>query len=139
MPVDTQAPPSVGDPNIDLLSWDDVNNRQMTERAAVEEADAYILELVRTFAKAMQCLTQYQCQDAIDELERLPIEQQHSPWVLTLIGRACYEKLDYVKVCFDTQFRSRHERVQAPYSLAPWIRNFAGREMFPAGARPRSI
>jgi anaphase-promoting complex subunit 3 len=98
MPIDARRLGSPGNIDVDPLSWDDVNNQQMAERVAVEEADAYILELVRIFAKAVQCLAQYQCQDAIDELERLPIEQQHSPWVLTLTGRACYEKLDYVKV-----------------------------------------
>jgi len=47
------------------------------------------------FAKAVQALAKYDCQAALDELDKLPSEQQHSAWVYTLIGRAFYEKVDY--------------------------------------------
>ena len=71
---------------------------QMIERIAVEEADAYILELVRLFAKAVQNLARFQCQAAVEDLEALPTEQQRSATVMTLLGRSYFERMDYAKV-----------------------------------------
>lgn len=96
--IESQPPVIATETNGSSLSDHEASTKQAAERAAVNEADTYILELVRIFAKAVQSLARYQCQEAIDELERLPLEQQRSPWVMTLTGRACYEKLDYVKV-----------------------------------------
>lgn len=68
------------------------------DQQAKREADAYITDLVRIFARAVQCLAKFQCQETVDALEMLPHEQQMSPWVMTLLARAYYEKLEYAKV-----------------------------------------
>ncbi|KAF8652689.1 hypothetical protein AX16_004194 [Volvariella volvacea WC 439] len=70
------------------------------ELAAQEEyeselADHYIYNLIRRFASATRALAMYDCQKCLDELEQLPHVHQRSPWVLAMVGRAHYEKLDY--------------------------------------------
>ncbi|KAH8833541.1 hypothetical protein DL96DRAFT_1577418 [Flagelloscypha sp. PMI_526] len=91
----SQSPPPVGihmeqsppaDPSYDTLSG---------TRGEDEQADSYIYELLRRFAKAARSLAHYQCQECIDELSDLPPRHQQSPYVLVLVGRAHYEKLDY--------------------------------------------
>ena len=67
-------------------------------RADTEAADAYIMDLVRTFARAAQALAQYRSTDVLEELESLPEEQKRSASVMVLIGRAEYERADYTKV-----------------------------------------
>ncbi|CAE6520789.1 unnamed protein product [Rhizoctonia solani] len=66
-------------------------------RVETEAADAYIMDLVRTFARAVQALAQYRSADVLDELESLPEEQKRSASVMVLIGRAEYERADYIK------------------------------------------
>ncbi|KAG9096364.1 anaphase-promoting complex subunit cdc27 [Ceratobasidium sp. UAMH 11750] len=66
-------------------------------RADTDAADVYIMDLVRTFARATQALAQYRSADVLEELEALPEEQKRSASVMVLIGRAEYERADYVK------------------------------------------
>lgn len=72
-------------------------------RVEAEAADAYIMDLVRTFARAVQALAQYRSADVLEELESLPEEQKRAASVMVLIGRAEYERADYTKVgaCLD--------------------------------------
>ncbi|KDQ12386.1 hypothetical protein BOTBODRAFT_161987 [Botryobasidium botryosum FD-172 SS1] len=65
------------------------------EESQIAAADGYILGLVRILAKAVQALARYECQAALDELDKLPSQQQSSAWVYTLIGRAHYEMVNY--------------------------------------------
>ncbi|KAF8682246.1 Tetratricopeptide repeat [Rhizoctonia solani] len=67
------------------------------ERAETEAADAYIMDLVRTFGRAVQALAQYRSADVLEELESLPEEQKRAASVMVLIGRAEYERADYTK------------------------------------------
>ncbi|QRW00722.1 anaphase-promoting complex subunit 3 [Ceratobasidium sp. AG-Ba] len=66
-------------------------------RAETDAADVYIMDLVRTFARATQALAQYRSADVLEELEALPEEQKRSASVMVLIGRAEYERADYIK------------------------------------------
>jgi anaphase-promoting complex subunit 3 len=84
----------------DAAKWD-VKQQHLLEQQAVDEADAYILELIRIFAKAIQAMGKFRCQDVIDQLELLPEEQQYSATVMTLLGRAFFEKLDYIRVRYN--------------------------------------
>lgn len=97
MSVDTNtsiiSPMDVGD----ISRWE-VAQQHAAEQQAVADADAYILELVRIFARAVQAMARFQCEDVIEQLDLLPLEQQYSPTVMTLLGRAFFEMLDYVKV-----------------------------------------
>lgn len=68
------------------------------ETIEFEAADNYIYELMKIFARATQNLACYRCQAAVDELDRLPDDQQKSPSVMILVGRAQYELNEYAKV-----------------------------------------
>lgn len=97
MSVDTNASAiSPLDPG-DISRWD-IAQQHTVEQQAVAEADAYILELVRIFTRAVQSMARFQCEEVIEQLNLLPLEQQYSPTVMTLLGRAFFEMLDYVKV-----------------------------------------
>jgi anaphase-promoting complex subunit 3 len=98
MDEDIQSPRSPSNSIAPRSPRSDISTAPRQEDADIEAADAYVLELVRIFARAVRALARYECHSVIDELERLPVEQQRSPWVLTMIGRAEYEMLEYVKV-----------------------------------------
>ncbi|KAK0210591.1 hypothetical protein DFS33DRAFT_1294196 [Desarmillaria ectypa] len=61
----------------------------------MELADNYVYDLMRQFAIATRALTLFDSARCLDELMQLPEEHQKTPWVLSLIGRAHYEKADY--------------------------------------------
>lgn len=61
----------------------------------MELADNYVYDLMRRFAIATRALTLFDSTKCLDELMQLPGEHQKTPWVLSLIGRAHYEKADY--------------------------------------------
>ena len=63
-----------------------------------EMAEYYLYNLIRKFASATKALAVYDCQKCLSELEQLPHTHQKSPWVLAMVGRAHYEKLDYTAV-----------------------------------------
>jgi anaphase-promoting complex subunit 3 len=68
------------------------------ESIEFEAADNYIYELMKIFARATQNLACYRCQAAVGELDKLPDDQQKSPSVMILVGRAQYELNEYAKV-----------------------------------------
>jgi anaphase-promoting complex subunit 3 len=98
MSVDTNASAISTLDTGDISRWE-IAQQHLAEQHAVTEADAYILELVRIFARAVQAMARFQCEEVIEQLDLLPLEQQYSPTVMTLLGRAFFEMLDYVKVC----------------------------------------
>jgi hypothetical protein len=61
-------------------------------------AEHHLYNLIRKFASATKALAVYDCQKCLSELEQLPHAHQKSPWVLAMVGRAHYEKLDYTAV-----------------------------------------
>jgi anaphase-promoting complex subunit 3 len=61
-------------------------------------ADHYVYELVRTFAKATRALALYDTQACLDILDTLPTAHQRSPWVMSMVGKAHYEKTEYAAV-----------------------------------------
>lgn len=98
MSVDTNASAISALDTGDISRWE-IAQQHLAEQQAVAEADAYILELVRIFSRAVQAMARFQCEEVIEQLDLLPLEQQYSPTVMTLLGRAFFEMLDYVKVC----------------------------------------
>jgi len=67
------------------------------EAIEFEAADNYIYELMKIFARATQKLAQYESQAAVEELDKLPDDQQSSPSVMLMVGRAQYELNQYMK------------------------------------------
>ncbi|KAF9466329.1 hypothetical protein BDZ94DRAFT_1187704 [Collybia nuda] len=96
----SQSPPSVAhSPRSEVSpspsNWTSAHEQAAQDEYEAELADHYIYNLTRCFASATRALAVYDCQKCLDELEQLPHAHQRTPWVLALVGRAHYEKLDF--------------------------------------------
>lgn len=80
------------------IIWGPEQEQAAQEAYDAELADQYLYDLMRHFARATRALAKYDTQECIDELEKLPHVHQQSPWVLAMVGRAHYERLDYAAV-----------------------------------------
>ncbi|KAG6919963.1 hypothetical protein DXG01_013312 [Tephrocybe rancida] len=76
-------------------TWTSAQEQAAQDEYDAEMADHYLYNLTRTFASAARALALYDCQGCLQELEQLPNVHQSSPWVLSLVGRAQYEKQDF--------------------------------------------
>jgi anaphase-promoting complex subunit 3 len=47
---------------------------------------------------AYRALSMYRCQEALREVDTLPVELQKSPWALDIVARSFYEMANYVLV-----------------------------------------
>lgn len=63
-----------------------------------KEADEYLKDIVKKCARVYKSLSQYQCQQAIKEVDVLPGELKTSPWAMEILGRAFYEIANYAMV-----------------------------------------
>jgi len=84
-----------------LNHWTPADEQAAQEAYESELAENYLYNLTRRFASATRALAMYDCRACLDEIGQLPHVHQHSPWVLAMVGRAHYEKLDYASVRFD--------------------------------------
>ncbi|KAJ3966938.1 hypothetical protein EV361DRAFT_933112 [Lentinula raphanica] len=90
-PAMANSPRSEGSPS----SWT-VSQEQAAQTAyELEVADKYIYDLMRQFARASRALAMYQSQKCLDAIELLPHIQQKTPWVLSMVGKAHYDKGEY--------------------------------------------
>ncbi|KIM65304.1 hypothetical protein SCLCIDRAFT_112905 [Scleroderma citrinum Foug A] len=93
--------------------WTAADEQAAQEAFEVEMADYYIYDLMRRFARAVRALSVYDCYSCLMELERMPSEHQQSSWVLAMVGRAHYERLEYAPA--ERAFRAA--RALEPYRL----------------------
>ncbi|KAF8638861.1 hypothetical protein AX17_001917 [Amanita inopinata Kibby_2008] len=92
-PSAAQSPPSEMSPP--SSNWTSAQEQEAQEEYNCELADYYLYNLTRKFASAARALAMYDCQRCLSELEQLPHVHQKSPWVLAMVGKAHYEKLEY--------------------------------------------
>ncbi|RSH87314.1 anaphase-promoting complex subunit cdc27 [Saitozyma podzolica] len=59
-------------------------------------ADDWLRDVVRRCARAYRALSMYRCQEALSEVDTLPVELQKSPWALDIVARSFYEMANYV-------------------------------------------
>ncbi|RDB23972.1 Protein bimA [Hypsizygus marmoreus] len=114
----SQSPPSIAHSPRSEVSPSPSNWTAAHEQAAQDEyeaecADHYLYNLIRTFASATRALAVYDCQRCLDDLEQLPQAHQRSPWVLAMVGKAHYEKLDFASA--ERAFKA--VRTLEPYRL----------------------
>jgi len=62
----------------------------------IEGAEA-ALALLRTLGEGYRLLCVYRCQEATEVFQRLPADQYATGWVLTMMGRAYAEMVDYAE------------------------------------------
>ncbi|GAM19434.1 hypothetical protein SAMD00019534_026090 [Acytostelium subglobosum LB1] len=86
--IDTniQDSDSVTDP----LTLSDISDVPSTTAGHTE-----LLSLLHTIAQAYQLLCKFSCRAAIECFGALPYEQYNTGWVMTLIGKAYFEMVDY--------------------------------------------
>jgi anaphase-promoting complex subunit 3 len=78
--------------------WTPAHEQAAQEAYEAELAENYLYNLTRRFASATRALAMYDSRACLDELEQLPHVHQQSPWVLAMVGRAHYERLEYASV-----------------------------------------
>ncbi|KAK4685351.1 anaphase-promoting complex subunit 3, partial [Tremellales sp. Uapishka_1] len=59
-------------------------------------ADEWLRDIVRRCARAYRALSLYSCQEALNEVDGLPVEVQRSAWALDIVARCFYEMANYV-------------------------------------------
>jgi anaphase-promoting complex subunit 3 len=64
--------------------------------AALAEYEVY--DLMRQFARAMRALALYDTRGCLNALGELPPLHQRTPWVMSLFGKAHYERTEYSAV-----------------------------------------
>eukprot|EP00877_Chromochloris_zofingiensis_P008854 jgi/Chrzof1/4221/Cz14g03180.t1 len=60
-----------------------------------QDVHAQVSSILSPLKAAIRHLSQFRCQQALAELQRLPQQQQQTAWVLCCIGRARFEMVDY--------------------------------------------
>ena len=61
------------------------------------EAVNWLLDLLSKLGNGYYSLVRYQCQSAINHFNSIPSQQRETPWVMAQIGKAYYEKHDYLE------------------------------------------
>lgn len=107
-----QSPPSETSPA--PSNWTAAHELAAQEVYDSEMADQYIYDLLRRFARATRALSKYDCYSCLMELDQIPLAHQQSSWVLAMVGRAHYERLEYAPA--ERAFRAA--RALEPYRLA---------------------
>lgn len=107
-----QSPPS--ETSSAPSNWTAAHELAAQEVYDSEMADQYIYDLLRRFARATRALSKYDCYSCLMELDQIPLAHQQSSWVLAMVGRAHYERLEYAPA--ERAFRAA--RALEPYRLA---------------------
>ncbi|KIJ69356.1 hypothetical protein HYDPIDRAFT_36424 [Hydnomerulius pinastri MD-312] len=94
-------------------NWTPAHEQAALEAYELEMADYYIYDLMRRFARATRALSVYDCYSCLMELEHMPSVHQQSSWVLAMVGRAHYERLEYASA--ERAFRAA--RALEPYRV----------------------
>lgn len=94
---DTDAAPPVHSPHARRATTHAhvVPSSEATSAAGTTEGAARAVALLRQLALAFRLLCQFRCADAIREFSALPAAHYATGWVLTQVGRAYYEMVQY--------------------------------------------
>lgn len=97
--------------------WTAEREHAAKEAYDIEVADYQIYDVMRKFASSARALALYDCRLCLDELEKLPHQQQRSASVMAMVGKAHYELGQYPSV---SQLRSEFYGLRAP-TYAPLV------------------
>ncbi|KAH1076348.1 hypothetical protein GLYMA_19G042200v4 [Glycine max] len=86
---------------------------QVTSGFKVITGASEILTLLRVLGEGYRLSCLYRCQDALDTYLKLPQKHYNTGWVLSQVGKAYFELVDYLEA--DRAFS--HARQITPYSL----------------------
>ena len=96
----------------------------VSEKVKEYEGLHWLLDLFTRLGSGYFALTHYQCDEALQIFDSVPVDQRETPWVLAQIGRAHYEQAAYAEAerCFmriRTMEPSRLEDMEV-YSTILW-------------------
>lgn len=69
----------------------------VSEKVKEYEGLQWLLDLFTKLGSGYFALTHYQCVDALQIFNSVPVDQRETPWVLAQIGRAYYEQAAYAE------------------------------------------
>ena len=92
----TQSPRS--DDSAAQGPWTAPHEQAAQDAYDMELAEQYIYDLMRLLASATRALAMYDMTLCKEELDKLPHVHQRSPFIMAMLGRAHYERTDYVAV-----------------------------------------
>jgi len=96
----------------------------VNEKVKEYEGLQWLLDLFTRLGRGYFALTHYQCVEALQAFDEVPVDQRETPWVLAQIGRAYYEQAAYAEaekyfVRIRTMEPSRLEDMEV-YSTILW-------------------
>ncbi|KAI5667806.1 hypothetical protein M9H77_17659 [Catharanthus roseus] len=84
-----------------------------TSSSRVTAGASELLALLRILGEGLRLSCVYKCQDALDVYVKLPHKHYNTGWVLSQVGKACFEMVDYLEA--DRAFSLT--RLASPYNL----------------------
>lgn len=72
-----------------------------------------LINLFRLLGQGLQCLSQYECRQAIELFESIPLKHLQTPWVLSRLANCYYHLQDYQK----SSLIYRQLRTKFPYHI----------------------
>jgi anaphase-promoting complex subunit 3 len=72
-----------------------------------------MINLMKLFGQALQCQSQFECRQAIDLFESIPLKHFQTPWILSRLAHCYYHLQDYHK----SSLIYRQLRVTFPYHI----------------------
>ena len=63
------------------------------------EGQAECVALLRSLGKPFRLLSEYRCAEALEAFNELPTHQYTTAWVLSHVGKAHFEMVNYQKAC----------------------------------------
>ena len=72
-----------------------------------------MINLLKLIGQAFQCLSQFECRQAIDLFESIPLKHLDTPWILSRLANCYYHLHDYPK----SSLIYRQLRTKFPYHI----------------------
>jgi len=87
--------------------------RKNQSNSRVPELVENLINLFRLLGQGLQCLSQYECRQAIELFESIPLKHLQTPWVLSRLANCYYHLQDYQK----SSLIYRQLRTKFPYHI----------------------
>ncbi|XP_076885371.1 cell division cycle protein 27 homolog B-like isoform X1 [Bidens hawaiensis] len=113
--LNTVATTSGSSQSFDIRSCehDGSMSRASTSVSKVANGALEVLSLLKILGEGYRLSCLYRCKDALDVFLQLPLKHYNTSWVLSQVGKAHFELVDYIEA--ERAFRGA--RLASPYSL----------------------
>ncbi|KAF5810721.1 putative tetratricopeptide-like helical domain superfamily, acetyltransferase A, auxiliary subunit [Helianthus annuus] len=114
--LNTIATTSGSSPSLDTTrscEHDGSMGRSSTSVSKVGTGALEVLSLLKIIGEGYRLSCLYRCQDALDVFQQLPLKHYNTAWVLSQVGKAHFELVDYI----EAERAFSNARLASPYSL----------------------